>query len=47
MQDARLRAREYTREHGEDHPDVAGWAWDPSSASGANAAFTDTGDDSR
>jgi xylulose-5-phosphate/fructose-6-phosphate phosphoketolase len=28
MQDARLRAREYTREHGEDHPDVAGWSWD-------------------
>lgn len=28
MQDARLRARAYTREHGEDHPDVAGWSWD-------------------
>ncbi|WP_223690624.1 phosphoketolase family protein [Leifsonia poae] len=27
MQDARLRAREYTREHGEDIPEVAEWAW--------------------
>jgi xylulose-5-phosphate/fructose-6-phosphate phosphoketolase len=23
----RLRSRAYTREHGEDHPDVAGWTW--------------------
>jgi xylulose-5-phosphate/fructose-6-phosphate phosphoketolase len=28
MQDARLRARAYTREHGEDLPEVADWAWD-------------------
>ena len=27
MVDARLRARMYTREHGEDPPDVAGWKW--------------------
>jgi xylulose-5-phosphate/fructose-6-phosphate phosphoketolase len=27
MQDARLRAREYTREHGEDIPEVAEWTW--------------------
>ncbi|GAA1444584.1 phosphoketolase family protein [Leifsonia poae] len=27
MQDARLRARQYTREHGEDIPEVAEWAW--------------------
>ncbi|HET9075860.1 MAG TPA: phosphoketolase family protein [Acidimicrobiales bacterium] len=27
MFDARLRAREWTRVHGEDHPDVAGWTW--------------------
>ena len=27
MQDARLRARQYTREHGEDHPDITGWRW--------------------
>ena len=28
----RLRARAYTREHGEDHPDVAGWRWSPAPA---------------
>jgi xylulose-5-phosphate/fructose-6-phosphate phosphoketolase len=27
MQDSRLRARDYTREHGEDIPEVAAWAW--------------------
>jgi xylulose-5-phosphate/fructose-6-phosphate phosphoketolase len=27
MQDERLRSRAYTREHGEDRPDVAGWTW--------------------
>ena len=27
MQDARMRARQYTREHGEDIPAVAGWRW--------------------
>ncbi len=27
MQDSRLRAREYTREHGEDIPEVAEWEW--------------------
>jgi xylulose-5-phosphate/fructose-6-phosphate phosphoketolase len=27
MADARLRARQWTREHGEDLPDVAGWTW--------------------
>ncbi|MCO5973478.1 phosphoketolase family protein [Actinoallomurus soli] len=27
MVDQRLRARAYTREHGEDLPDVANWAW--------------------
>jgi xylulose-5-phosphate/fructose-6-phosphate phosphoketolase len=27
MEDARLRARAYTREHGEDDPAIAGWAW--------------------
>jgi xylulose-5-phosphate/fructose-6-phosphate phosphoketolase len=30
MQDERLRARAWTREHGEDHPDVSDWRW-PSS----------------
>jgi len=29
MEDARLRARQYTRENGEDAPDVAGWHWQP------------------
>ena len=28
LQDARLRARAYTRAHGEDIPEVAEWAWD-------------------
>ncbi|MDQ3875527.1 MAG: phosphoketolase family protein [Actinomycetota bacterium] len=27
MEDARLRARAYTREHGEDDPAIAGWRW--------------------
>ncbi|MEV5751742.1 phosphoketolase family protein [Actinoallomurus sp. NPDC052308] len=27
MVDRRLQARAYTREHGEDHPDVANWVW--------------------
>jgi xylulose-5-phosphate/fructose-6-phosphate phosphoketolase len=28
MADARLRARIWTRDHGEDIPEVAGWAWE-------------------
>src|SRR5262249_2205697 len=27
MQDMRLRARAYAREHGEDMPEIAGWVW--------------------
>ena len=27
MTDERLRMRAYTREHGEDHPDVGEWRW--------------------
>ena len=27
MEDARLRARAYTRDHGEDDPTVSGWTW--------------------
>jgi xylulose-5-phosphate/fructose-6-phosphate phosphoketolase len=27
MEEARLRARAWTREHGEDHPDIRGWTW--------------------
>jgi xylulose-5-phosphate/fructose-6-phosphate phosphoketolase len=28
MSDARVAARAYTRQHGEDPPDVSGWVWD-------------------
>jgi len=28
MVDARLAARRYTREHGEDDPRISGWTWD-------------------
>jgi xylulose-5-phosphate/fructose-6-phosphate phosphoketolase len=27
MSDARLAARAYTRQHGEDDPAIAGWTW--------------------
>ena len=27
MAETRLRMRAYTREHGEDHPDVRDWTW--------------------
>jgi xylulose-5-phosphate/fructose-6-phosphate phosphoketolase len=27
MADARLAARAYTREHGEDVPEISGWSW--------------------
>jgi xylulose-5-phosphate/fructose-6-phosphate phosphoketolase len=27
MSDARLAARAYTREHGEDDPAISGWTW--------------------
>jgi xylulose-5-phosphate/fructose-6-phosphate phosphoketolase len=32
MEDARLRAHAYAREHGEDAPDVSGWRWGPEAA---------------
>jgi xylulose-5-phosphate/fructose-6-phosphate phosphoketolase len=32
MLDARLAARRYTREHGEDDPEISDWAWDSSTA---------------
>jgi xylulose-5-phosphate/fructose-6-phosphate phosphoketolase len=35
MQDRRLEARAYTREHGEDDPEISGWTWSPVSAEGA------------
>jgi xylulose-5-phosphate/fructose-6-phosphate phosphoketolase len=25
--DRRLQARAWTREYGEDHPDISGWTW--------------------
>jgi xylulose-5-phosphate/fructose-6-phosphate phosphoketolase len=28
MEDARFRARRWTREHGEDIPEVADWRWE-------------------
>jgi xylulose-5-phosphate/fructose-6-phosphate phosphoketolase len=31
MTDARLRARAYAREHGEDAPEIGGWTWQPES----------------
>ena len=43
MQDTRLRAREYTREHGEDTPDVAEWTWPGTTP--ATARYDDTGGD--
>jgi xylulose-5-phosphate/fructose-6-phosphate phosphoketolase len=32
MEDARLRARAYGRERGEDDPNIAGWSWQPQAA---------------
>jgi xylulose-5-phosphate/fructose-6-phosphate phosphoketolase len=29
MVDARMAARRYTRDHGEDDPEISGWTWDP------------------
>ncbi len=31
MQDRRVAARLYTREHGEDDPEISGWTWSPAS----------------
>jgi xylulose-5-phosphate/fructose-6-phosphate phosphoketolase len=43
MQDSRLRARDYTREHGEDIPEVDDWAW-PGTTSNTSRS-SDTGGD--
>jgi xylulose-5-phosphate/fructose-6-phosphate phosphoketolase len=40
LQDARLRARAYTREHGEDIPEVADWTWSGSGVGAISAAET-------
>ncbi|MCU1527135.1 MAG: phosphoketolase [Frondihabitans sp.] len=34
MQDGRIRARAYTREHGEDSPEVADWTWQTTPTTG-------------
>ncbi|HEU5324628.1 MAG TPA: phosphoketolase family protein [Candidatus Limnocylindria bacterium] len=36
MADRRVEARAYTREHGEDDPDISGWAWSPASVESAS-----------
>ncbi|NRQ36277.1 phosphoketolase family protein [Nonomuraea sp. NN258] len=33
MADARLRARDFTRDHGEDAPEISSWTWPPSASS--------------
>ncbi|WEO77932.1 phosphoketolase family protein [Cryobacterium sp. SO2] len=42
MQDARLRARQYTRDHGEDIPEVTDWVWAGNDAAAAAARTLDT-----
>ncbi|MFJ2370403.1 phosphoketolase [Microbacterium sp. NPDC087665] len=43
MQDARVRARAYTREHGEDIPEVADWTWTAGPESQAREVNTGVG----
>lgn len=45
MQDARVRARRYTREHGEDIPEVADWTWTGESEPFAREVNTGVGSD--
>lgn len=42
LQDARHRARAYTRAHGEDAPEIANWSWE---GAGVDTGFGATGDD--
>ncbi|MCG5433214.1 phosphoketolase family protein [Mycobacterium sp. MYCO198283] len=45
MADARLAARTYTREHGEDDPEISGWTWDSGfTADGRQSTAQDTSD---
>jgi xylulose-5-phosphate/fructose-6-phosphate phosphoketolase len=36
MQDARIAARQYTRDHGEDIPEVANWQWSAEGSGGVS-----------
>ncbi|MFW5899272.1 MAG: phosphoketolase, partial [Jiangellaceae bacterium] len=46
MVDSRLRARQYTREHGEDDPAIRDWVWPDARAAGVTATPSDdTGGD--
>jgi xylulose-5-phosphate/fructose-6-phosphate phosphoketolase len=45
MQDARTRARAYTRAHGEDLPEITDWTWRGEHASARPAAVSSTGGD--
>jgi xylulose-5-phosphate/fructose-6-phosphate phosphoketolase len=46
MVDTRLRARQYTRDHGDDAPEIREWRWPGARAAGlATATGTDTGGD--
>ncbi|GLY17920.1 phosphoketolase family protein [Kineosporia rhizophila] len=49
LDDLRIQARSYTREHGEDVPGIADWSWPYSEAGNAGSAADDTssGPDSR
>jgi xylulose-5-phosphate/fructose-6-phosphate phosphoketolase len=51
MADARLAARAWTREHGEDQPEISGWSWpyDPAGnrIGAASGLVEDTGDDNQ
>ncbi|PXA69771.1 phosphoketolase family protein [Cryobacterium arcticum] len=42
MQDARLRARQYTRDHGEDIPEVTDWVWAGNDAAAAAVRTLDS-----
>ncbi len=45
MEDERLRHRAYTREHGDDPPELREWVWpDPAEASPAQMRSPDAGD---
>ncbi|CAN5300235.1 phosphoketolase family protein [soil metagenome] len=45
MEDARMRARAYTREHGEDLPEVSNWVWSHKGVGVAQDSADDLGSD--